>query len=58
MPVTPMSGRSWAAMTELAAAQRDFMNDNVAGLQAPFSYGYGRYGGFERSWVEVGPRLA
>jgi hypothetical protein len=59
-----MSGNSWdAAMTELAAAQRDFMNGDATGLQALYSHRddvtvMGGFGGFERGWAEVGPRLA
>jgi SnoaL-like domain len=55
---------SWdAAMTELAAAQRDFMNGDATGLQALYSHRedvtvMGGFGGFERGWAEVGPRLA
>jgi SnoaL-like domain len=59
-----MPGNSWdAAMTELAAAQRDFMNGDATGLQALYSHRddvtvMGGFGGFERGWAEVGPRLA
>jgi ketosteroid isomerase-like protein len=59
-----MSGNPWdAAMTQLAAAQRDFMNGDATGLQALYSHRddvtvMGGFGGFERGWAEVGPRLA
>jgi ketosteroid isomerase-like protein len=59
-----MSGNSWdAAMAELAAAQHDFMNGDATGLQALYSHRddvtvMGGFGGFERGWAEVGPRLA
>lgn len=59
-----MSDSSWdAAMTELEVAQRAFMNGNASGLQALYSHGddvtvMGGFGGFERGWAEVGPRLA
>jgi hypothetical protein len=64
MPVTHMSDSLWdAAMTELAAAQHDFMNGDATRLQALYSHGddvtvMGGFGGFERGWTEVGPRLA
>lgn len=50
-------------MAQLAAAQRDFMNGDVAGLQQLYSHRddvtvMGGFGGFERGWAEVGPRLA
>ena len=59
-----MPGNSWdAAETELAAAQRDFMNGDATRLQALYSHRddvtvMGGFGGFERGWAEVGPRLA
>ena len=59
-----MSDNSWdAAMTELAAAQRNFMNGDATGLQALYSHRddvtvMGGFGGFELGWAEVGPRLA
>lgn len=59
-----MSGSSWdAAVAELAAAQHDFMNGDATGLQALYSHCsdvtvMGGFGGFERGWAEVGPRLA
>jgi ketosteroid isomerase-like protein len=59
-----MSNGSWdAAMTELAAAQRDFMNGDATALQVLYSHRedvtvMGGFGGFERGWAEVGPRLA
>jgi hypothetical protein len=55
---------SWnAAIKELAAARGDFMNGDATGLQALYSHRddvtvMGGFGGFERGWVEVGPRLA
>src|SRR6516165_4613246 len=64
MPVKYMSESSWdAAMTELAAAQRDFMNGDATRLQALYSHRddvsvMDGFGGFERGWAEVGPRLA
>jgi hypothetical protein len=59
-----MPDNSWdAAMTELMSAQRAFMNGDAIGLQALFSHRddvtvMGGFGGFERGWAEVGPRLA
>jgi len=59
-----MSGNSWdTAMTELAAAQRDFLNGDARGLQALYSHRddvtvMGGFGGVERGWAEVGRRLA
>lgn len=59
-----MSDSSWdAAMAQLAAAQRDFMNGDATGLQRLYSHRddvtvMGGFGGFERGWGEVGPRLA
>ena len=59
-----MSESLWdAAMAQLAAAQRDFMNGDATGLQQLYSHRddvtvMGGFGGFERGWAEVGPRLA
>jgi ketosteroid isomerase-like protein len=59
-----MPDSSWnAAIKELAAARRDFVNGDATGLQALYSHRddvtvMGGFGGFERGWVEVGPRLA
>jgi ketosteroid isomerase-like protein len=59
-----MSDSLWdAAMTELAAAQRDFMNGDATSLQALYSHCddvtvVGGFGGVELGWAEVGPRLA
>jgi ketosteroid isomerase-like protein len=59
-----MPDNAWdAAMSELLAAQRDFMNGDATGLQALYSHGddvtvMGGFGGVERGWAEVGPRLA
>lgn len=64
MPVKCMSDSSWdAAVTELAAAQCDFVNGDATGLQALYSHRddvtvIGGFGGFERGRAEVGPRLA
>ena len=59
-----MSNSFWdAAMAQLAMAQRDFMNGDATGLQRLYSHRddvtvMGGFGGFERGWAEVGPRLA
>jgi ketosteroid isomerase-like protein len=59
-----MPDQSWdAAMAQLLAAQRDFMNGDAGGLQRLYSHRddvtvMGGFGGFERGWAEVGPRLA
>lgn len=59
-----MSDSAWdAAMTELEVAQRAFMNGDASGLQSLYSHRddvtvMGGFGGFERGWAEVGPRLA
>ena len=59
-----MSNSSWdAAMAQLAAAQREFMSGDATGLQRLYSHRddvtvMGGFGGFERGWVELGPRLA
>ena len=59
-----MSDNLWeAAMAQLAAAQRDFMSGDATGLQQLYSHRddvtvMGGFGGFERGWSEVGPRLA
>jgi hypothetical protein len=58
-----MAETSWeAAMTRLAAAQRDFANGDAAGLKGLYSHRedvtvYGGFGGCERGWSEVAPRL-
>jgi ketosteroid isomerase-like protein len=58
-----MAETSWeAAMTRLAAAQRDFANGDAAGLKGLYSHRedvtvYGGFGGCERGWSEVEPRL-
>jgi ketosteroid isomerase-like protein len=59
-----MPDQSWdAAMAQLRAAQHAFMNGDAAGLQRLYSHRddvtvMGGFGGFERGWSEVGPRLA
>jgi len=59
-----MSNESWkTAMIELQAAQEAFMNGDARPLQALFSHRddvtvMGGFGGVERGWAEVGPRLA
>ena len=59
-----MSTESWkTAMIELQAAQEAFMNGDAGPLQALFSHAddvtvMGGFGGVERGWAEVGPRLA
>lgn len=59
-----MTAKSWdAAMARLLAAQRDFLNGDASGLQRLYSHRedvtvMGGFGGFERGWAEVGPRLA
>jgi len=59
-----MSDGTWeAAMTQLAAAQRNFMDGDATGLQQLYSHRddvtvMGGFGGFEHGWAEVGPRLA
>lgn len=59
-----MTNPSWnAAMIELEAAQKAFMNGDASGLQALYSHRddvtvMGGFGGVERGWTEVGPRLA
>jgi len=59
-----MSNSSWeAAMAQLLTAQRDFMNGDAASLQRLYSHHddvtvMGGFGGFERGWAAVGPRLA
>ena len=58
-----MTDKSWEdAMARLAAAQRDFVNGDAAGIKALYSHRedvtvMGGFGGFERGWSEVGPRL-
>lgn len=59
-----MSDESWKnAMIELQAAQEAFMNADAGPLQALFSHAedvtvMGGFGGVERGWAEVRPRLA
>ncbi len=59
-----MADAAWeAAMAQLAAAQRDFVNGDAAGLQRLYSHRddvtvMGGFGGCERGWAEVGSRLA
>src|SRR5215467_7489338 len=59
-----MSNSSWeAAIAQLLTAQRDFMNGDAASLQRLYSHHddvtvMGGFGGFERGWAAVGPRLA
>jgi ketosteroid isomerase-like protein len=59
-----MSDGSWeTAMAQLLTAQRAFMNGDATGLQRLYSHRddvtvMGGFGGFERGWAEVGPRLA
>ena len=58
-----MADTSWeAAMAQLLAAQRDFAGGDVAGIKRLYSHRedvtvFGGFGGFERGWAEVGPRL-
>ena len=58
-----MTDLSWEeAMTWLTAAQRDFVDGDATGVKRLFSHGedvtvLGGFGGFERGWKEVGPRL-
>jgi SnoaL-like domain len=49
-------------MAQLLAVQRDFANGDAAGLKRLYSHRddvtvFGGFGGFERGWAEVGPRL-
>lgn len=59
-----MPDESWkSAMTELQSAQEAFMDGDAGPLQALFSHAgdvtvMGGFGGVERGWAEVGPRLA
>ncbi len=59
-----MPNGSWnTAMIELEAAQQAFMNGDAGPLQALYSHRddvtvMGGFGGVERGWAEVGPRLA
>jgi ketosteroid isomerase-like protein len=59
-----MSDSSWeVAMAQLLTAQPDFMNGDATGLQRLYSHRddvtvMGGFGGCERGWAEVGPRLA
>jgi ketosteroid isomerase-like protein len=59
-----MTDSSWEeAMTQLTAAQRNFVKGDAAGIKRLFSHGEdvtvlgGCFGGFEHGWAEVGPRL-
>ncbi|MGH7059552.1 MAG: YybH family protein [Stellaceae bacterium] len=58
-----MPEQSWdAAMARLLAVQHDFLNGDASGLQQLYSHRQdvtvmGGFGGFERGWAEVGPRL-
>jgi SnoaL-like domain len=58
-----MTDASWSeAMAQLLAVQRDFANGDAAGLKRLYSHRddvtvFGGFGGFERGWAEVGPRL-
>jgi ketosteroid isomerase-like protein len=58
-----MTDLSWEeSMTELTAAQRDFVKGDAAGIKRLISHGedvtvLGGFGGFEHGWAEVGPRL-
>lgn len=58
-----MTDPSWGeALAQLAAVQRDFINGDAAGLKRLYSHRddvtvFGGFGGFERGWAEVGPRL-
>ncbi len=69
MPTESWPNESWpneswnTAMLELEAAQKAFMNGDASGLQALYSHRddvtvMGGFGGVERGWAEVGPRLA
>ncbi len=59
-----MPDERWkAAMVELQAAQEAFANGDAGPLQMLFSHAddvtvMGGFGGVERGWAEVGPRLA
>jgi ketosteroid isomerase-like protein len=59
-----MPDERWkTAMIELGAAQEAFMKGDAGPLQALFSHAddvtvMGGFGGVERGWAEVGPRLA
>ena len=58
-----MADASWeAAMSQLSAAQRDFAGGDASGTKRLYSHRedvtvFGGFGGFERGWAEVGPRL-
>jgi ketosteroid isomerase-like protein len=58
-----MTDQSWEeTMTQLSAAQRDFVKGEGAGIKRLFSHRedvtvLGGFGGFEHGWSEVGPRL-
>lgn len=59
-----MPGDAWdRAMAELLAAQQAFADGDASRLQALYSHRddvtvMGGFGGLERGWAEVGPRLA
>ena len=58
-----MADAAWdEAMARLRAVQRDFANGDADGLKRLYSHRedvtvLGGFGGFERGWAEVGPRL-
>jgi ketosteroid isomerase-like protein len=59
-----MADPTWdEAMAELIAVQRRFIDGDAAGIQRLYSHRddvtvFGGFGGSERGWAEVGPRLA
>ena len=58
-----MSDTSWGtAMVRLRAVQESFVNGDAAGIKELYSHRddvtvFGGFGGYERGWAEVGPRL-
>ena len=58
-----MADPAWdEAMAELIAVQREFIKGDAAGIKRLYSHQddvtvLGGFGGFERGWAEVGPRL-
>ncbi len=58
-----MRGASWGeTMAQLLAAQRAFISGDATGIKRLYSHCedvtvLGGFGGFERGWAEVGPRL-
>ena len=58
-----MSDTSWGtAMARLRAVQERFVNGDAAGIKELYSHRddvtvFGGFGGYERGWAEVGPRL-